>query len=523
MTVTTTAEPAETAGVQALVPTLAAPGTGPAAPVHAFWPVRRFPVVEPVVVDLVGLLTDGSAGPVVVDAPDLELVDLVVGWQQLIGLAVSEQARVVRELAIRNGSRPGALVAELAAALSFTSSAAHALLQRSTELGALPVLDQGLRDGSLDARRVDVLLDELATLTDVAHRADPADAVDDDAGTALDGAAARAACEATRRDVAERVARDAFGLTTTQLRRATRRAVVAADPAATRTRARRAVADRRVVVEPAPDAMAWVTAFLPAADAMVVRTVLDAATDSPDALDERTYDQRRADLFTSIFTTIAATGQLPCGQELPRRRGARPHLQVTVAATTLLGLDETPGELAGYGPLPADVVRRLAHDATWRRLLTDPADGSLLDRGTRAYRPGVVLGEHVTARDVTCTFPGCVRPARSCELDHIAPFRHPRDDEPARGPDAGAGTGADDPDERQTSAANLHAACKRHHDLKTEGHWRVARTPGGGITWTSAAGITYAHHPQPVLVDARAWQHAPPPPPAPPDLGPPPF
>jgi len=39
-------------------------------------------------------------------------------------------------------------------------------------------------------------------------------------------------------------------------------------------------------------------------------------------------------------------------------------VHVTVALSTLLGLDEQPGELAGHGPIPAVLARRLAADPT---------------------------------------------------------------------------------------------------------------------------------------------------------------
>ena len=37
-------------------------------------------------------------------------------------------------------------------------------------------------------------------------------------------------------------------------------------------------------------------------------------------------------------------------------------------ASTLLGLDDDPCELTGYGPIPADLGRRIAANGTWRRL-----------------------------------------------------------------------------------------------------------------------------------------------------------
>ena len=193
-------------------------------------------------------------------------------------------------------------------------------------------------------------------------------------------------------------------------------------------------------------------------------------------------------MFVSIFRTIADHGSLPCGTPVPGRRGGRPQIQVTVAASTLLGLDENPAELAGYGPLPAEVARLVAQDATWRRMLTDPVDGTLVERSTRAYRPGRVLGGHVEARDLTCTFPGCVRPASTCEIDHVEPWR--------RAPDMPASTG----DPPQTRADNLQPLCKGHHDLKTKGLWKARRDrPDGGVEWTSHLGVRYLVHSQPVL------------------------
>jgi hypothetical protein len=423
----------------------------------------------------------------VCDVPDAALVDLVVGWQQVVGLAVASQAHVVRELLARGYGFSSGLPEELGAALAWTTRSSQAMVARAEQLGALPAVEAGLRDGALDTRKVDLLLDELAALS---------------VGTEalVDQAAVEEACERVSAVAVERGA----DLTTTQLRRVLRRELIAVDAAVTHERVVRARADRSVQVEWAPDGMAWVSAFLPAPDAMVVRTVLDAAADaSASVLDDRTADQRRADAFVSIFTTIADTGVLPCGEHLPVRRGTRPHIQVTVAASTLLGLDEAPAELAGFGPIPAGVARQIATDGTWRRLLTDAQDGTLVERGSTTYRPGAVLGAHVIARDVVCTFPGCVRTAKNCELDHIEPYRTGQTNRP------------------QTRADNLHAVCKHHHDLKTEGHWKVRRDiVGGGVVWTSRAGLTYAIHPEPVLASPATWKHAPH---EPPDANPPPF
>jgi hypothetical protein len=67
----------------------------------------------------------------------------------------------------------------------------------------------------------------------------------------------------------------------------------------------------------------------------------------------------------------------------------------TLHLPTLLGLQEHPGELAGYGPLPPDLARELAADAKWRRLIYEPHTGRLLDLGHTSYQPSETLARHV--------------------------------------------------------------------------------------------------------------------------------
>jgi hypothetical protein len=144
-----------------------------------------------------------------------------------------------------------------------------------------------------------------------------------------------------------------------------------------------------------------------------------------------------------------------------------------VNASTLLGLDDLPGDLDGYGPIPAAMARTIAGDltGTWRRLLTDPA-GTLIDSSC-TYRPPASLAEFVRARDRTCRFPGCHRPARRTELDHQQAW------EPGG----------------LTTAENLECLCSRHHHLKHEGGWRVTGNPAGELIWTSPTGHVYRSPP----------------------------
>jgi hypothetical protein len=143
-------------------------------------------------------------------------------------------------------------------------------------------------------------------------------------------------------------------------------------------------------------------------------------------------------------------------------------INITIPVESLAGLSDTPGQLCGFGIIPADLVRRLAGgDARWRQILTDRATGALLHVGTWSYRPPAALARHVRTRDVTCRFPGCSVPARECDLDHLIPF--------PVGP---------------TSADNLHALCRRHHRLKHDDNWHVEALPDHGLRWTGPLGTT---------------------------------
>jgi Domain of unknown function (DUF222) len=139
-------------------------------------------------------------------------------------------------------------------------------------------------------------------------------------------------------------------------------------------------------------------------------------------------------------------------------------------------VDDQPGELAGYGPIPATLAREIAADATWKRLLTDPVSGTLLDYGRTTYRPPAGLADFVRARDKTCQFPGCTRPSERCELDHRKEY-----------PEGG------------TCACNLDALCTHHHQLKHHSDWTGERLPNGDYQWTSPAGLTYTRHVEPII------------------------
>ncbi|HSK54101.1 MAG TPA: DUF222 domain-containing protein, partial [Jiangellales bacterium] len=190
----------------------------------------------------------------------------------------------------------------------------------------------------------------------------------------------------------------------------------------------------------------------------------DAVDDTGDADGGRADVARAGDpgIFAATPALDATTGGGSCGCGRPRVRvGVTAH--ITVALSTLLGLDHAPGELAGLGPVPASVARELAAAAsTWRRLLTDPVDGHLITQTIRTYRPTAAVREFVLARaGGVCAWRGCTA-RHGLQIDHDIPWPH--------GP---------------TGAGNNLPLHQPHHDAKTCGAW-CHRLNGatGGLTQT---------------------------------------
>ena len=450
----------------------------------------------------------------------------------MVSWALSQQARAVMELANRRGSSTAgatSTAAEIAARLGLTQYAGEAKLNFAFGLDNYPEIADALTAGRIDRRKAEILMtrepgltmDEqrrvVAGLLAPQHQPAPdtavtggrapagagcsgGDAGSDDADTGVDsdtdsanGAgpgtdAAAAGTEAgssgPAADVPDTVSVRlplVEDLTGPQLRAHLRTAAITAGADVGRKRREKAFADRHVLVEPAGDAMAWVSALIRADDAAATRVCLDAlaaAAKGPTGVDTRSLDQRRADVFTDVFTTILRRGVDLTGAELPTFHGNKPHIQVTIPAGTLLGLSDAPAELGGYGPIPAELARELAADGTWRGLFTD-ATGCFKALGTTRYRPGADLSRQVIARDVTCTFPGCRQPAWKADLDHIASY------DPAVAEQL-----------EQTTRIRLQALCRRHHNLKTAKFWSATRDETtGAIHWTAPSGHTYTRAP----------------------------
>lgn len=150
----------------------------------------------------------------------------------------------------------------------------------------------------------------------------------------------------------------------------------------------RARDSRRVSCYPEADGMATVVAILPAEDAQTVMKSIEAYILKRNQEDEGdaewsilSADMKRADALTHIASQALTS---LANDVRPHRRPIT--ISVAIDLPTLLGLAENPGQLAGYGAIPASVARRLAADGNWQRFISDPTTGNLLEFGRENTR-----------------------------------------------------------------------------------------------------------------------------------------
>ncbi len=230
-------------------------------------------------------------------------------------------------------------------------------------------------------------------------------------------------------------------------------------------------------------------------------SALAQGLDDPD--DSRSMDQKRADVFldlilgqTYLGEVVPAVGTASDPGRRPPSTGEDPasdapsggprpgstvigsgEIAVVIDLATLVGMDDTPGQVPGMGPVPASVARELAAGRRWRAWLTDSrsAGSQIVATSPGTYRPPAALARLLRAREPHCRMPGCR--SMITDLDHVVPF--------PRG---------------STTVDNLQPLCRRHHRMKTHTRWRQEPTEGStGWRWTSPTGITYEDSPEPPL------------------------
>ena len=401
-------------------------------------------------------------------------------------------------------AKPGEFVAdELSLVLREQPYAVRCLLARSRRLSlAMPTVWQAFRCGDLDAEQVRVI-DRVGRRVSEPHTL-----------TAIDEQSVEAAQSRCPKQLAAWLLR----------------LVVRLEPVAFERRHRRALAERRVMVVQGADGIGYVTGEVSAADAAAIDGMLAATARSLGGDDPRNEQQRRSDLFADLLlgrlrfaddedeTVHAAITQDSAeGDEQPKwlevenidpdtgeflgthlqaidadseaigepidpamasaarlsptvvRQPQQLRIGVVVPLSSVLGLSDTPGELADRsGLIPGEVLRDQIADVLERdsgdevlftRLLTDDG-GRLLDTTELGRFPSATLAKAIKVRAGTCRFPTCNVPADRCDLDHHEPWP-----------------------EGSTSAKNLDPLCRRHHRGKTFA-WLVSVREHEAVEWT---------------------------------------
>ncbi|WP_161632093.1 HNH endonuclease signature motif containing protein [Nakamurella lactea] len=397
------------------------------------------------------------------------LLDSLIAGQRLISHL---QASMAADFAALAAGYPGLrehLATEIALALGCSEGSADRQLDAAEELvRRLPATQVAHYRGRLTAWKVTAIRSETNDVSDEVATQVEADVLPD----------------APRQTVPE-------------LRQAIRRAILLRDPEGAELRHRSAVRRRRVRTWGLPDGMAALKVTSSAPDISAIKECLSAlARNAKTPGDSRVSDEREVDALVDLCTDILDSGVYH-GRDLPLAQRNRPHVRITMPLDALLGSD-SPCELTGYGPITADQARKIAGDGELRRMVCDPLSGTLLDYGRTTYRPPKALADHVIARDVVCSHPGCRRPAEHCELDHTVPY--------PEGP---------------TSDENLAAACKHHHRAKDGGGHTTERFGDGTRCWTTPLGITVFtpaprlwHPPRPTVPEPPAAESPAPEPPS---------
>ena len=245
-----------------------------------------------------------------------------------------------------------------------------------------------------------------------------------------------------RRELVERAIDYAATRTRHQVRGWLPRQVDRIDPDAAERRRKKGRKCRKVSLTSEPDGMATLSAYLTAEEATACMDSIRVRSNNI----QGNRDAIRADMFIELLTGITPAEQVP----------------VAVIMT------DDGAEIEGYGPIADahadELLRRLELPSAIIRL-TMPQ----LQAG---YLPTLKMRRYVRTRDRHCRFPGCRRPARNCDLDHIVPWP-----------------------QGMTDVANLQALCRYHHLIKTHSGWLVERGPDNTTIWISPRGKRYTSRP----------------------------
>jgi hypothetical protein len=203
---------------------------------------------------------------------------------------------------------------------------------------------------------------------------------------------------------------------------------------------------RRLHISQMSDGMYALDGLLDPVTGASLKTAVDALARRTGPEDDRSPSQRRQDALGELVNHAMDNGTLP------RRNGARPHINLT---TTIEGvkneLGAPPAGLELSLPISTRTLERISCDCTMSRVLL--ADSMVIDVGRATRAVSGPTRRALRTRDKGCRFPGCDRPVDWTNPHHIVHW--------ARG-----GPG---------NLPNLVLLCYYHHRLVHEGGWQVVK------------------------------------------------
>ncbi|MGW0175337.1 DUF222 domain-containing protein [Rhodococcus sp. NPDC003322] len=382
-------------------------------------------------------------------------------------------------------------------------------------------------------------------------------------------------------------------LNTSKLRQKARWLIARHDPEGAKQRRERAEADCDIRFHANEDGTCAIEGTLPGPGGQTVAMRLRKMCFEVCGNDPRTFAQRRADALVALAAgtgflacrcgrgdctapgasqAVATRTAVPVAEPVERTADAGDEaetaefastkatlsplptatIHVGVNLTTLLGLDDLPGHLAGHGWIDADLAREIAADGTWRKVLTltESDREAVLDALCGHPHTGAPPPNQVSAQNCidTADTSGKAAPehdsdgvwlsgrrintlphgtiigiGRALKAAGITPTairertRHRREqltyrpsarlaeivrarDGVCRFPGCTARAIICDLDhtipfdhahpERGglTVEQNLACLCRRHHRLKTQGLWTVRQLGAGRLEWTTPTG-----------------------------------
>lgn len=424
---------------------------------------------------------------------DAGLVDALRRAHGAAAFAQAAEVRAVRELYRRHragnatpgpgGVRAGEFAAaEISMAVQISEQVAAALIDIGLTLERLPHTREAFGSGRIDLARVQVIVDS-----------------------------ARGLSSDLLADLEKPMVEAAARTTPARLRQTARRWLTRLDGPGEQRRREQREDCRDIRLTAVQDGAAVVAGLLPAEGAQTVAMRLREMALQVCADDPRSMPQRRADALVALAD---GTGWLHCACGRGKRCTAiapapgarssattgtrRPLIQIGVSARTLAGTGDDPGQLHGYGPIDAELVRRIAERADFVLVAEQRHRGRGTHRADHAEQRQPRSGAPLEILDRTCRFPGCttVVAAAAPHGGSRASSRVPAVTVPAPwalAEPADLPVSSDRENSPELSAAQSLSLCTHHHRLASliargKTRWQVRWLDADRVEWTSPTG-----------------------------------